>query len=189
DYIHDNLTSNMIAHLRSHNIIDKKKLKTEVQQKRQTTLLEVIKFNTLHKGDKRKEIVKGVVEWILLDNEPLSAPRKKGFCRMMAIIDPKFHLPSNKKSYRESRERIKVANLLIEDIYIPFSAKFSDQRYLLKPINNQDPDQPRINPNSDQVFHTSIEAFEAFHSWIIEYYRTSLTFSMLKLVYELEIQD
>ncbi|CAG8722277.1 4390_t:CDS:1, partial [Scutellospora calospora] len=47
-------------------------------------------------GDKRKKIIKGVIEWILLDNQPLAAPRKKGFRCMMAIIDPKFLPPSNK---------------------------------------------------------------------------------------------
>ncbi|CAG8614683.1 17052_t:CDS:2, partial [Cetraspora pellucida] len=40
----------------------------------------MIKSNTTtpYKSERQKEIVKGVIEWILLDNEPLSAPRKKG---------------------------------------------------------------------------------------------------------------
>ncbi|CAG8710953.1 6482_t:CDS:1, partial [Scutellospora calospora] len=49
EYIHNNSTSNMIAHLQSHNIVDSKKLKSELQKKRQTTLPEMIKSNTPHR--------------------------------------------------------------------------------------------------------------------------------------------
>ncbi|CAG8609912.1 14262_t:CDS:2, partial [Cetraspora pellucida] len=71
DYVHDNSTSNIISHLRtSHKIVDNKKLTSEIQQT--------------------------VVEWILLDNLPLAAPRKKGFRRMMAKVDPKFCPPSDR---------------------------------------------------------------------------------------------
>ncbi|CAG8697781.1 2688_t:CDS:2, partial [Racocetra fulgida] len=102
----------MIAHLRSHNIVDSKKLKPETPQKRQATLPAMIKSNTNtpHKGERRKEIVKGVIEWILLDNEPLSAPRKKGFRRMMAIIDPKFlhFFDSPKQQERLEKAQIRV---------------------------------------------------------------------------------
>ncbi|CAG8670792.1 4717_t:CDS:2, partial [Racocetra fulgida] len=69
----------------SHNIVDSKKLKSETQipKGRQTTLSVLIRLNILYKGDKLKEINRAVIEWILLDNEPLSASRKKGFRRMM----------------------------------------------------------------------------------------------------------
>ncbi|CAG8838392.1 4239_t:CDS:1, partial [Cetraspora pellucida] len=72
------------------------KTKDRNTKKQQTTLSEMIKSNTSHKGNRRKEIIKGVIKWILLDNQPLSAPRKKGFRCMMEIIDPKFCPPSNK---------------------------------------------------------------------------------------------
>ncbi|CAG8539227.1 8564_t:CDS:2 [Scutellospora calospora] len=62
EYVHDNLTSNMITHLRLYNIVNSKKLKSDIQQKRQTTLLEMVKTNTPHKDDRRKEIIRGVVE-------------------------------------------------------------------------------------------------------------------------------
>jgi hypothetical protein len=56
----------------------------------------MFKTNTPHKGVRLKEIIKGVVEWILLDNEPLVELRKKEFRHMILIIDPKFRSPSNK---------------------------------------------------------------------------------------------
>jgi len=97
EYLHDKSISNMISHLRvQHNIVDNKRLKSEIQQIRQTTLPDIIKTNIPHKGAKRKEIVKAVIEWILLDDKPLSAPRKKGFRRMMSKIDPKFRPPSDR---------------------------------------------------------------------------------------------
>ncbi|CAG8838286.1 16263_t:CDS:1, partial [Cetraspora pellucida] len=77
----------------------KKKLTSknqQSQQSRQTTITEIIRSNTLHKGNRRKELNQAVVEWILLDNEPLSAPRKKGFRHMMAKVDPKFRPPSDR---------------------------------------------------------------------------------------------
>ncbi|CAG8838037.1 3221_t:CDS:1, partial [Cetraspora pellucida] len=46
--------------------------------------------------DKQKELNKAVVEWILLDNQPLSAPRKKGFRRMITKFDLRFHSPSDR---------------------------------------------------------------------------------------------
>ncbi|CAG8816423.1 15717_t:CDS:1, partial [Racocetra fulgida] len=96
-YFHDKSTSNMIAHLRSsHNIVDDKKLKSEVQQIHQTKLPEIINVNTLYKSIKQSEINKAVMEWIILDNQPLAASRKEGFHRMMAKIDPKFRPPSNR---------------------------------------------------------------------------------------------
>ncbi|CAG8791832.1 6070_t:CDS:1, partial [Racocetra fulgida] len=97
EYTHDGSTSNMIAHLKSaHNIVDSKKLKPKVQKNRQTTISESIQLNTLYKDDKLKEINRAVIEWILIDNKPLSALRKKGFCHMIAKIDPKFRLPSDR---------------------------------------------------------------------------------------------
>src|SRR5260363_153989 len=73
EYLHDKSTSNMISHLQvQHNIVDNKRLKSEIQQIRQTTLPDIIKTNTSYKGAKRKKIVKAVIEWILLDDEPLS---------------------------------------------------------------------------------------------------------------------
>ncbi|CAG8712165.1 3482_t:CDS:2 [Racocetra fulgida] len=78
EYFHDKSTSNIIAHLRSsHNIIDDKKLKSEVQQIRQTKLPEIINVNTPYKGIKQSEI------------------NKAGFRQMMAKIDPKFRPTSN----------------------------------------------------------------------------------------------
>ncbi|CAG8713400.1 9122_t:CDS:2, partial [Cetraspora pellucida] len=96
EYIHNNSTSNIIAHLRSHNIIDNKKQKSEIQQNKQTTLTELIRSNIPHKVDKQKELNKAVVEWILLDNQPLSAPRKKGFRCMITKFDPRFRPPSDR---------------------------------------------------------------------------------------------
>ncbi|CAG8693770.1 10374_t:CDS:2, partial [Racocetra fulgida] len=62
EYVHDNSTSNMIAHLRSHNIVDNKKQKSKTQQNKQTTLTEIIRSNIPHKSDKQKELNKAVVE-------------------------------------------------------------------------------------------------------------------------------
>ena len=62
-YLHDKSTSNMISYLRvQHNIVDNKRLKSEIQQIRQTTLTNLIKTNIPHKGAKRKEIIKAVIE-------------------------------------------------------------------------------------------------------------------------------
>ncbi|CAG8524477.1 4790_t:CDS:1, partial [Scutellospora calospora] len=62
EYFHDNSISNMIAHLRSHNIVDNKKLKSETQQNRQATLTEMIRSDIPHKSDKQRELNKAVVE-------------------------------------------------------------------------------------------------------------------------------
>ena len=80
-----------------------------------------------------------------------------------------------KKSYRESRERIKVANLLIEEIYIPFSDKFSDQRYLPKQINNQDPDHVIRNQEKTSKKIRRIEVLVKGRINIYKYPKQELT--------------
>ncbi|CAG8649144.1 9931_t:CDS:2, partial [Racocetra fulgida] len=53
-------------------------LKPEELQKQQATLPAMLKSNTNtpHKGERQKEIVKGVIKWIFLDNEPLSQQKR-----------------------------------------------------------------------------------------------------------------
>ncbi|CAG8731125.1 25023_t:CDS:2 [Cetraspora pellucida] len=57
EYLHDKSTSNMISHLRiQHNIVDNKRLKSEIQQIRQTTLPNIIKNNIPHKVMERDRL-------------------------------------------------------------------------------------------------------------------------------------
>ncbi|CAG8464687.1 3734_t:CDS:2 [Scutellospora calospora] len=54
---------NNIAPLTNILTSNKNKRKSKLSfQKQQTTLLEMVKANTPHKGDRRKEIIRGVVE-------------------------------------------------------------------------------------------------------------------------------
>ncbi|CAG8835733.1 12707_t:CDS:1, partial [Cetraspora pellucida] len=98
----------------------KKKLTSEnqqSQQSRQTTITEIIRSNTPHKGNRRKELNQAVVEWILLNNEPLSASRKKGFHRMMAKVDPKLRPPSDRVVKNEiSLSYLKNITILQQEI-------------------------------------------------------------------------
>ncbi|CAG8748959.1 3801_t:CDS:2, partial [Racocetra fulgida] len=128
EYVHDNSTSNMIAHLRSHNIVDNKKQKSETQQNKQTTLTEIIQSNIPNKSDKQKELNKAVVEWILLDNQPLSAPRKKGFRQIMAKVDPKFHPPSDRVIRNEIAFKRAQINVMERD-KLPQSNLISTESY------------------------------------------------------------
>ncbi|CAG8644109.1 19520_t:CDS:2 [Racocetra fulgida] len=128
EYIHDNSTSNMIAHLRSHNIIDNKKQKSEIQQNKQTTLTELIRSNIPHKVNKQKELNKAVVEWILLNNQPLSAPRKKGFRRMITKFDPRFRPPSDRVIKNEIAFKKAQINVMERD-KLPQSNLISTEPY------------------------------------------------------------
>ncbi|CAG8503372.1 2603_t:CDS:2 [Racocetra fulgida] len=91
EYLHDNSISNMIVHLQSsHNIVDPKKLNAEIQRAQQTILPKIVKNDIPYKGNKLDELNKTVVEWIILDNQLLSAPRNKGFRHMIAKVDQDF---------------------------------------------------------------------------------------------------
>ncbi|CAG8695740.1 5699_t:CDS:1, partial [Cetraspora pellucida] len=61
-----------------HNIVDVSKLKIKTQKAHQIKLPELFNTNIPHKEDKQKKN-KAVLEWIILDNEALAAPQKKGF--------------------------------------------------------------------------------------------------------------
>ncbi|CAG8522928.1 3491_t:CDS:2, partial [Scutellospora calospora] len=96
EYTYDELISNMITHLYSdHSILNNNKLKSEIKHVYQTKLPDLINNNIPHKKTKQLENNRVVMEWIVLDNELFTAPQKKGFCRMMAVIDLKFCPPSN----------------------------------------------------------------------------------------------
>ncbi|CAG8624338.1 12956_t:CDS:2 [Racocetra fulgida] len=102
----------MITHLQFHNIVDSKKLKSEEPQKQQATLPAMLKSNTntLHKSERRKKIVKGVIKWILLDNESLSAPRKIHF----------FDSPKQQKRLEKAQIRV-----IERDILLSFSPVYT----------------------------------------------------------------
>ncbi|CAG8845760.1 26995_t:CDS:2, partial [Gigaspora margarita] len=99
-------TSNMNSHLADeHDIIDfpKKKKVSGSQQMIDDMLQRVAPY----KGEKKLNIYRAVVEWLVVDNRSFDIINGEGFRRFMLQIDPAFRRPS----YRALKKEISMANL------------------------------------------------------------------------------
>ena len=56
---------------------------------------------TPHKGIKKTNIHRAVIEWLIVDNRPLDTINGEGFRQFMLQIDPAFRRPSYKALKKE----------------------------------------------------------------------------------------
>ncbi|CAG8818352.1 23991_t:CDS:2, partial [Gigaspora margarita] len=73
----------------------------------QQTILSMIQSTAPHKGIKKLNLRRTIVEWLVIDNQSFEVINGEGFCRFMLQADSAFHWPS----YKSIKKDISLANV------------------------------------------------------------------------------
>lgn len=89
-------TTNLIRHLQKSHTVEYGTYKKRTKPQQQQTLAEVFqkKDKLPRNGEKSRNITRKIVEYIALDDQPISVVENVGFRRLMDYLEPKYELPS-----------------------------------------------------------------------------------------------
>ncbi|CAL9685112.1 unnamed protein product [Knipowitschia caucasica] len=90
-------TTNLIRHLERNHAAEYDLYKSKTA-KQQQTLAEAFRRHELlpQNSDRSRKITQRVVEYIALDDQPISVVENVGFCRLMKFLEPRYELPSRR---------------------------------------------------------------------------------------------
>ncbi len=115
-------TTNLIKHLQKHHAKEHEEfaqIKRKKDESKQLTLTDAFQrqVKLSNQNPKAVKITEKVLEFIVLDDHPLSVVENTGFCRLMDHLEPRYSLPS----------RTYISETTLPELYSRVSSHVADQ--------------------------------------------------------------